>query len=131
MTSLSTIRGLEVGGQRGDVGVRGYAQGVFYKPDSGKMAPSEGKTYEANLRAMEWRERNLPKLPYDSVSYVFEKVADFNLEITAIIVVCRRLLVFWRHGGRRKEGRQGEANPNQGDMESRDNGQGTEVEVGR
>jgi hypothetical protein len=54
MTSLSVISALEVGGS-----VEMYdehVQRVFHEPDGGKMAPSEGEIYEANVRAMEGRE---------------------------------------------------------------------------
>jgi hypothetical protein len=87
MTSLSVISALEVGGS-----VEMYdehLQRVFHEPDGGKMAPS--------------------KLPYDSISTIFENIGDFYLEITAVIVVCRGFLVLWRHGGRRQEGKVNEA----------------------
>ncbi len=66
------------------------------------MTPSEGESYEANLRG---RKADLPKLPYDGISSIFESIGNFYREITAIIVVCGGFLILWRHGGRRQETR--------------------------
>lgn len=65
------------------------------------MAPSEGESSEANLRIMEGSDA--PKLPYDSISTIFERIGDFYLEISAIVVVCRGFLVLRRHRGGRQE----------------------------
>lgn len=61
------------------------------------------------------------KLPYDSISSVFEDIGKFDLEISAVIVVCGGFFVLWRHGGERQDADK-TIRARRGDIEPRDDG---------
>jgi hypothetical protein len=72
-----------------------------------------------------WKGGDSPKLPYDGISSIFERIGDFDLKISAIIVVCGGFLILWRHGGKRQEAKRQRANEAlRGYVQSRDEGRG-------
>jgi hypothetical protein len=71
------------------------AQRVLNEPYGGEVTPSE----EVGAGRDEEGKENAPELPDDGISSVFERVGELHLEITAVVVVCGRFLVLWRHGG--------------------------------
>jgi hypothetical protein len=54
------------------------------EPDGGKVAPTVAKLARAEREEKE----NIPELPADGISSIFELVGGLDLQITAVVVVC-------------------------------------------